>query len=123
LAAIQRRYGPLPPPDDEEGYRRALREQTYRVYKRIEAKDPSVARYLAEHDQMRAYAVAFLLLTGVAIGSAPVSGGPRLGVHLATAVGYAALTALAVWRMRDKDETLGVHVLNRYLEAEREEAQ
>ncbi len=119
LMVIQRHYGTLPPVEDSR-YQRALRERTNRVYKRIEAQDPTVSRFLAEHDQMRAYAVGFSLLAGLAIGGMPFPGGPSIFAHLAAAVGYAVLVRLALWRMEDKDETLGVHVLTRYLEAERQ---
>ncbi len=118
LAAIEKHYGPLPAVTDAT-YQRVLRERAFRVYKQVAADDPAVSRFLAEHHQMRAYAVAFFLLTVMALATIPLGGDLPVLAHLALAVGFAGLSCLAIWRMEDKDEVLGVHVLTRYLETAR----
>jgi hypothetical protein len=115
LGSVEKRSGSLPAPDHPE-YRKLLDEKVFRLYKKIEATDSRVTRFLAEHHQMRAYAVAFTILALISLATIPLSSSPPCWVHLALAGTYGVLAALSIWRKEGKDIALARHVLARFLE-------
>lgn len=113
LDALQEHYGPLPA-DKDDTYKQRLKEMAYRAYKALEPDDPLVRRHLAEHHQMRAYFVSFTLLA--MLGLACIASRERSMWFYAAVVGaYAAMSALACWRMADKDVDLGRHIIFGFL--------
>lgn len=125
LARLQARYDPESSGTTNVISYDYLTGMTLQAYKWVEGKDSLVSRHLAQQHQMRAFFVAFALLSLVALGSASHGawfGGttPVLALFLA-AVLYGTLATLAWWRMIEKDRTFARHVLCRFLELTDEE--
>jgi hypothetical protein len=115
LEALVARYGELPPPTDES-YERRLREVTYRAFKHVRAGDPTVDRLLAEHHQMRAFMVGFVILAVIAIVSSPLPGPHPCVTHAGAAITYGTLALLLFRRMEKKDTDMANHVLARFID-------